>query len=439
MHDRLVVIGAALAARFRPVAVAAVLAMVIGPALGSGSTAEAVSTSAAGLTGGGVEAISCVSAGECTAVGDRTPVNRIALFVVSEKHGVWGVARPVPGLAALLGGGEPMARFNVVSCSSAGNCGAGGVYFTGTAGTQPFVVSERNGIWGTIEKVPGVAPLNTGRDAMTQDMSCSSTGNCGAGGFYVTSRGVTGGFVVSEQDGAWGRARKVGVAGAGISKITCVSPGNCLATGVYGTTGGTFPFTVTQRDGRWGKARTFPRLIALTSGGRYADITSISCKAVGDCTAVGFYYFTSQQDTVFAFRQQNGTWGPVIPVPGIDVLAQDAVSVTIGSLFADFAGVACRSAGNCSAAGRYLPNPGGGSGVYVSTEKNGVWDTAADLPGIATLSGNSVESEPVLSCGAAGDCSLGGSYFSSRHVKPYVAAQKHGIWGSSQHVRGISP
>ena len=78
-------------------------------------------------SGGSVESLSCTSAGECVAVGSLAyyPAPRGPL-VVSEKNGVWSSVRPV-GLRALPGGHLAVV-LTTVSCSSAGNCGAGGYY-----------------------------------------------------------------------------------------------------------------------------------------------------------------------------------------------------------------------------------------------------------------------------------------------------------------------
>src|SRR6185437_3963753 len=108
----------------------AVLAVTVALALGShpsGAGASAIA-GAQGGANGAVDAISCASAGNCTAVGHLAPPSRKVLFTVSEKNGVWGAARAVPGLAALLGSKPSGARFSGVSCPSAGTCGAVGSY-----------------------------------------------------------------------------------------------------------------------------------------------------------------------------------------------------------------------------------------------------------------------------------------------------------------------
>src|SRR5215470_10000814 len=85
----------------------------------------------------------------------------------------------------------------MVSCVSAGNCGAGGPYSTGSAG-QAFVVDERNGIWGSAQRVPGLAALSTGGAAGLNSVSCAGAGNCAAGGGYQDRSSHTHVHVVSE-------------------------------------------------------------------------------------------------------------------------------------------------------------------------------------------------------------------------------------------------
>ena len=131
------------------------LALVAHP---SGAGASAIAAAPGGANGA-VDAISCASAGNCTAVGHLAPPSRKVLFTVSEKNGVWGTARAVPGLAALLGGKPSGARFSAVSCPSAGNCGAAGSYSPRAGLTRAFAVSEKNGTWGKPKQVTGLAAL----------------------------------------------------------------------------------------------------------------------------------------------------------------------------------------------------------------------------------------------------------------------------------------
>ena len=143
----------------------------------------------AGITlsprGGGIVrplSVSCAKAGECSVVGDyeaAPPPAPFHAFVANEVHGAWHAATVVPGIVALDHGGT--ADLGSVSCTSPGNCSAGGGYSTSTSIGQAFVVDEIHGIWHTAVKVPGITGLNHGGAAITE-VSCVSSGNCSAGG-----------------------------------------------------------------------------------------------------------------------------------------------------------------------------------------------------------------------------------------------------------------
>src|SRR5216684_3281563 len=158
--------------------------------------------------------------------------------------GSWGRAITVPGLGALNKGRN--AGVLSVSCPSPGYCAAGG-YF-GNRGSNPyvvssgrgFVVSETNGRWGRAVEVPGLGVLNRGGNAEVSSVSCAGSGSCAAVGFYTDGGGHQQGFVVSEQNGVWGRAVEVPGLGflnkggnARVSSVSCASPGNCAAGGDY--------------------------------------------------------------------------------------------------------------------------------------------------------------------------------------------------------------
>jgi hypothetical protein len=105
--------------------------------------------------------------------------------------GTWG---PVKTVAAALntGGG---AQINSVSCGSASNCSAGGYYTDSSRAQQAFVINETNGTWGKATEV--AAALDTGGDAAIDSVWCGAAGNCSAGGYYTGSSG-TQAFVISK-------------------------------------------------------------------------------------------------------------------------------------------------------------------------------------------------------------------------------------------------
>jgi hypothetical protein len=146
---------------------------------------------------GEIQALSCASAGNCSATGTYgTAAGAIEVFVVTETNGVWGPAAEAPGSAALNKRG--FAELTSVSCASAGNCSAGGSYEDRNFHIQAFVISQQNGRWGTAEEVPGFAALNKRTPANLATVSCGAPGNCGAGGSYKDGQGHLQAFVVNQ-------------------------------------------------------------------------------------------------------------------------------------------------------------------------------------------------------------------------------------------------
>jgi hypothetical protein len=299
-----------------------------------------------GTTGGSeVDAVACASAGNCTASGTYSSKGNGQAFVVSEKNGTWGTAIEVPGLAA-MDAGTPVA-VGSVSCASAGNCAVAGSY--GVDPAASFVVSQNNGTWGKAIEVPGSEAL--GGITLAQ-VSCPSAGNCASAGFFGSrySEGDLEPLVVNEKNGTWAKAIPIPGTGDdarnGANSVSCTSAGNCVAGGseAPGIDGPYQAFVVSQKNGTWGKFIDVPGLTALNTGGS-ADLTSVSCQSVGNCAAGGNYTNTAGHQQAFAVSENNGTWGTAIEVPGTAALNTGG-SAMIWS-------VSCTSAGYCGAGGTY--------------------------------------------------------------------------------------
>src|SRR5262250_1618242 len=85
---------------------------------------------------------------------------------------------------------------------------AGAALLLGTGCAQvaaaKTAAARAGGSWGRAITVPGLAALNTGRNANVLSVSCPAPGSCAAGGYYQ-NHGKHG-FVVSESNGRWHRA-----------------------------------------------------------------------------------------------------------------------------------------------------------------------------------------------------------------------------------------
>jgi hypothetical protein len=285
-------------------------AFVVGERNGAWGTAIEVPWSGALNAGGNavVFSVSCASAGNCAAGGsyaDRSGHGQV--FVVGERNGAWGKAIEVPGSGALNKGGS--AFTSSVWCTSAGNCAAGGDYTDGSFRGQAFVVSERNGTWGKAIEVPGSGTLNKGGSASSSSVSCASAGNCAVGGFYTDRSGHRQAFVISERNRTWGKAIEVPGSGAlnkggraEVGSVSCVSAGNCAAGGQYWDGIAFQAFVVSERDGAWGKAIEVPGSGSLNAG-RFAFTGSVSCALAGNCAAGGIYTDRSGHSQAFVVNQ----------------------------------------------------------------------------------------------------------------------------------------
>lgn len=354
-----------------------------------------------------VFAVSCAPAGQCAAGGQFTDrAGHLQAFVVNERNGKWGTAVAVPGTARLNAGHN--AEVSALSCRTAGSCDAGGDYIDSSGHFQVFVVSERSGKWGSATRVPGTARLNTGGSAQLTSLSCGSAGNCAVGGSYLTQAGRTEAFVVSERNGTWGSALEVpgtsalntgGI--AGITSLSCPSAGNCAAGGAYHDgPASSQVFVVDQRGGKWGHALRVPGSAGLNAGAS-AQLSSVSCASRGNCAAGGFYTDGLHHVQAFVVSERHGIWQAALEVPGMAALN------TGGS--AGVESVSCPSNGGCAAGGFYW-DISRHEHAFVVNEHNGTWGTALQVPGTAVLNAGGMASTKAVSCAAAGKCSAGGIY-----------------------------
>ena len=384
------------------------------PSSGAISTFEDIPGLVAANTGevASVVSMSCSSAGNCSAGGYYHVGRSQEAFVVSQVDGVWGSFEDVPGLVAANNGGA--AVIGSISCSSAGNCSAGGNY-RDNSDVQAFVVSQVNGVWQTFENVPGLVAANTAGYASMSSISCTSPGNCSAGGFYTTSNDVQA-FVVSQVNGVWGIFVDVpGLVAANIgtattNSVSCTSTGSCVAVGSYTDLAGTQAFVVSQVNGVWQTFEDVPSLVVANVGG-YSTLNTVSCTSVGDCSAGGFYT-TLNGVQAFVVSQVNGVWQTFEDVPGL-------IAANSGG-FAFIASLSCASAGNCAAGGSY--SNGSGSQVFLVLQVDGVWGSYEVIPGLTAANTGGLAVLNSVSCGAVGQCSVGGDYRAGSSRQAFVAS-----------------
>jgi hypothetical protein len=370
--------------------------------------------------------MSCASAGNCSAGGTYTDAaGDYQVFVVSETGGVWQQAQEVPGTAALNTGGN--ATVNAVSCAAPGSCSAGGNYVAaGGSEDQPFVVSEVGGVWQRAEPAPGMGAIAGANGGEINAVSCTSPGNCTAGGDYGFGFGNDHKhfrpLVVSEVNGVWQQAGQfpgplpaaLNPNGTGeIDMLSCASPGNCSAGGDYAGPGSDQEaMVVSEVSGVWQRADALAPIAALNKG-KDAEIDGVACAGAGSCSAVGDYSARVSFGSSFMFtvNQLHGSWQPAAAMPGnAPGRGRPVISAP--------APVSCGRAGYCGTAGL------DGEQAFAGNEVSGAWQPIAALPGAAALSKGRLAQVDSLSCPAARACVAAGEYTDGAgHRQLFVASQ----------------
>jgi hypothetical protein len=396
-----------------------------------------------------VIAMSCRSAGNCSAIGTYDDaLGDSQGLLVNEVHGSWRPAveaQPPAGAAddpfKAADGGELID----VSCPAAGDCTAVGRY-TATDDTDHGVVfTETHGRWsrGVRLRLPtnAVQPTKPKAGAVVDEVgiaavSCSSVGNCVAVGNYETDAEVWEGLIVSEHDGHWGRAVEAPLPeGAPIEgqdavllSVTCSPGASCTAAGKYvDPSGHQQGLLVSGAGGHWTAA---PAPTAPSDANSDPNITpsSVSCADTGDCAAVGTYVNPLENSLGLLFSESGGSWsggtGAVLP-------ANAAPAGTVGDQTTVLSSVACPQAGTCTAVGWYFDNDENGQGLLVS-QVNGTWQPGVEI----TLPANAVgglEKQSAgldwISCANVGNCLATGVYTDAGYnSQGLLLTEAGGVW-----------
>jgi hypothetical protein len=356
-------------------------------------------------SGVSLNAVSCVPAGNCTAVGDYTDrAGHDQGLLLTRTSGTWTAAEaPEPGNA----GPSPLPDLISVSCASAGNCTA--------IGQSGLLLTQTSGTWAAAEAVlPGKAgPI---AQADLTSLSCASAGNCTAVGSYTNSAGNRQGLLLTQTSGTWAAAEAVlpgnagPIAQADLTSVSCASAGNCTAVGSYTDNAGDGQgLLLTQTSGTWA-AGIRASLPGNAAPSPQASLASVSCASPGDCTAVGGYRARSDHGKKsscgcrgLVLTQTSGTWAAGIqaPLPGNAGPNPQA----------DLTSVTCASAGNCTAVSQYTDRAGHDQALLL-TRTSGTW-AAAEAPEPRNAGPNPQAGLLSVWCASAGNCTAVGDYTAS--------------------------
>ena len=188
---------------------------------------------------------------------------------------------------------------------------------------------------------------------------------------------------------------------AELASISCPSPGNCTAVGSYHDSAGEQEgLMLTEKAGHWGTGVEAVLPADADPSDPYVGLTSVSCTAPGNCTAVGTYSNSSSGSSGLLLTETAGQWAA-----GVEAVLPASTHPTVG---VNLNSVSCASAGNCIAVGSYGHGFGHDFGLIL-TEKAGQWTSRAKTPLPPDALGSHAELSSV-SCPARRACSAVGTY-----------------------------
>jgi hypothetical protein len=397
-----------------------------------------------------LSSVSCAGADTCAALGQVSPPNKIPIGVlVSEVHGTWQRA-----IVTTIN--SPQGPTSI-SCGAVGNClaadGEDAAIEVGGKWESPIPFPGLHAL-----------EESSGGSAQVSSVSCASASNCSVVGWYLDHHngiwGPSRDFELNEVAGSWSSASVLpgldslgGVDGFSYfdsPAISCSSPGDCSAGGCISESSGfegeptdCLPFIADEVEGTWTSAF---ELSGFSNLGISGAVTSLSCASTSDCSAAGNFVDPGGRHGTFVADETGGIWSPTLAVRGIS-------RSKLGTMPSPT--LSCSNAGNCSLVGYYGGANPKGLNAFIANEVGGVWGAASGSPagnGISCASagycvafgfrdlvdevagalepaqvlrvdtGRFVFNPESVSCNASGFCGVGGSYNNKSGVEAAVVS-----------------
>ena len=277
--------------------------------------------------------VSCTAPGFCDVTGGYEVGLNTVPYVLAERGHSWASPQIISG--GLPGFNAYGAQLDSVSCTSTGNCVAAGTYTNGS-NLEALVVQEENGLWGQPQEVLGGGSFGA-YDVYVGSISCGAAGSCVLVGQY-SNGSFWNPYVAEEVNGVWGGATEVvsglpdfNSNGSALYSVSCSSAGNCTAGGFYDDGAYWQPFTVEEINGNWEPAiQIVSSLSEFNSNG--GTVIAISCFAPNNCVAGGTYN-NAAGGQVFVIDQPPTYATPLLPVTNLNVTASSsAVTATFDAV-----------------------------------------------------------------------------------------------------------
>ncbi len=332
--------------------------------------------------------VSCTSSTDCVAVGYYQDSNlATAATLVETWNGTsWSVtSSPSPGSTSNFLYG--------VSCTSSTYCVAVGEYAnqSGESGVSQSLIETWNGTAWSVTP----SPNEGSSDNFLNSVSCTSSTNCVAVGYYANPSVQAGQTLIETWNGtAWSvtSSPNEGSGDNHLNGVSCTSSTNCVAVGDYINASHLYQTLAETWNG------TIWSVTPSPSPGSYSNtLANVSCTSATSCLADGGSISSGVGQTLV--ETWNGTIWSVIASPNPGPGAG--------------AGVSCTSSTNCVVVGDYYIDASDQYEALAATWNGTDWSVTP----MASFNGNGVANYlDGVSCTSTADCVAVGTY--SAEISP---------------------
>ncbi len=238
--------------------------------------------------------------------------------------------------------GTTQSELEAVSCSGVRACTAVGFYKR-SSGRVVTLAERWNGRRWTIEATPN--PPRAG-SSVFEGVSCPTPKTCTAVGFYKRSSGRVVTLAERWNGKRWTIEATPNPAKATIAQsygVSCTAVRTCTAVGSYLSSASEFVTLAERWNGKTWTIEATPNPAGATA----AHFYGVSCTAVRACTAVGSYLSSASKLATLAESWNGKTW------------TTEATPNPTRATFSGLDGVSCAAVGDCTAVGFYRRNSGG--------------------------------------------------------------------------------
>jgi hypothetical protein len=282
-----------------------------------------------------LQGVSCTSASSCMAVGNSDDTSGVQTLAESWNGSTWTIV-PTPNPS-----GSTISFLLGVSCFSSTNCFAVG-YQSATGATTETLAEHWDGTSWSVQTTPDQNDSTSDRLAA---ISCASAARCSAVGEYQANSGVENTMVEHWNGSSWLIQPSPNPSGSVFNElggISCTTATNCVAVGAAETASHTQVSLAEYWNGTtWVIQSTPNRPVAI-----YSELDSVSCTAISQCTAAGYFEPASGRFETVAEHWNGTSW------------VLDGTPNPAGARQRYLYGIDCVEHGNCNAVGYYQPESG---------------------------------------------------------------------------------